>query len=161
MGTSQRDLREFLQRCADAAPGSSLCSLSAENILTRRLGSHAELCERLLGYIIAREKTGVFSQPSDFPDGQLPRPGEYAVLTDFLDRPRCLIRYEECAVIAFRDLGPEHIAIETPPMRDIAKFRAFHRNYWTPILEARGERFTEDMPIVYQRFTCLYPPVVD
>ena len=36
--------------------------------------------ERLIGYIIARDKTGVFSQPADFPGGQLPRPGDYAVL---------------------------------------------------------------------------------
>jgi uncharacterized protein YhfF len=153
------ELAGFLGRCA--AADASLRQLRAGEIATRRLGNNADLCERLLGYIIAREKTGVFSQPGDFPDGRLPRRGEHAVLVDFTDRPRALVRYEECAVLPFLAIGPGHVAIETPPMRDVEKFRAFHRNYWTPILAARGEQFDENMPIVFQRFTCLHPPVVD
>ena len=153
----RQDLAAFLDLCRAEIRDPGLQQLRADQVATRRIGNNAALCERLLGYIIAREKTGVFSQPADFPAGQLPRAGEYAVLTDFDDLPRCLIRYQECAVLPFHAVGPEHVAIETAPMRDVEKFRAFHRNYWTPILAARGEKFSEDMPIVFQRFTCLYP----
>lgn len=158
MNAKTHALAAFLEACRDTLGRDFPATLRPEGLATRRLGNTAALCERLIGYIIARDKTGVFSQPTDFPDGQLPRPGEFAVLADFDDRPRCLIRYDECEVLPFTAIGPEHVTIETPPMRDVAKFRAFHRNYWTPILEARGERFDENAPIVFQRFTCLYPP---
>jgi uncharacterized protein YhfF len=158
MNSKTASIAVFLDACRDALGRDFPAALRAEGLAMRRLGNTAALCERLIGYIIARDKTGVFSQPADFASGKLPQPGEYAVLIDFDDRPRCLVRYDECAVIPFSAIGPEHVAIETPALRDVVKFRAFHRNYWTPILEARGERFDEDAPVVFQRFTCLYPP---
>lgn len=146
-------MSEFILRCRAALPEEAV-SIACP---TRRLGRSAELCERLLGYIIAGEKTGVFSQPEDFPDGFLPRPGDHAVLTDFSDQPRCLIRYDECCLMPFSMVGPSHVAIETPALRDVDKWRQFHRNYWTPVFEARGQKFTDDLPLVFQRFTRLYP----
>lgn len=145
---------EFLSRCRAELPGEPIPA----DCPTRRLGRTAELCERLLGYIISRQKTGVFSQPEDFPGGVLPQPGEYAILVDCTDAPRCLVRYGECRLMAFRDVGPEHVAIETPALRDLEAWRRFHRGYWEPVLEARGHRFTEDQALVFQRFTCLHPP---
>jgi len=130
----------------------------ADALPTRRLGRTPELCERLNGYILARQKTGVFSQPEDFPDGRLPVPGEFAVLTNFSDEPRCLVRYDECQLMRFGDVGPAHLAIETPALRDLAAWRRFHRSYWEPVLAARGVAYSDDLPIVYQRFTVLYPP---
>lgn len=130
----------------------------AGHIATRRLGRTAELCERLNGYILARQKTGVFSQPEDFPDGRLPRAGELAVLVNYSDEPRCLVRYDECELMTLGAVGPRHVAIETPALRDLAAWRKFHRDYWAPVFAARGEALTDDVPIVYQRFTVLYPP---
>jgi len=132
--------------------------LDPASLPVRRFGRTPELCERLSGYVLARQKTGVFSQPEDFPAGRLPRPGEFAVLVNFSDEPRCLIRYDECYVLPVRDVGPEHVAVETAALRDVAAWRKFHRDYWTPVLAARGEEFTEDAPVVFQRFTALYPP---
>jgi uncharacterized protein YhfF len=80
------------------------------------------------------------------------------VLVNFSDEPRCLIRYDECAVMPFSQVGPEHTAVETAALRDLAAWRKFHRSYWEPVLAARGQAYTEDLPIVFQRFTVLYPP---
>lgn len=144
----------FLAECRNFLPA----GLEPERLPTRRIGRTAELCERLTGYVLARQKTGVFSQPEDFPDGHLPKAGDHAVLVNFSDEPRCLIRYEECEVMPFRDVGPEHTAVETAALRDLAAWRKFHRSYWEPVLAARGQAYTEDLPIVFQRFTVLYPP---
>ena len=144
----------FLAECRQLLPP----GMPADNLGTRRLGRTPELCARLNGYILARQKTGVFSQPEDFPDGRLPRAGELAVLVDFSDEPQCLIRYDECALLPLSAVGPEHVAVETAALRDVAAWRRFHRSYWEPVLAARGEAFSTDMPIVFQRFTVLYPP---
>jgi len=145
----------FLAECRRFLPPGT----RAETLGTRRLGRTPELCERLNGYILARQKTGVFSQPDDFPDGRLPQAGEFAVLVNFDDEPRCLIRYDECAVLPIGAVGPEHVAVETAALRDVAAWRKFHRGYWEPVFAARGQALTDDEPIVFQRFTVLYPPL--
>lgn len=134
-------------------PGVALQSLPV-----RRLGRTPELCERLNGYILAGQKTGVFSQPEDFPRG-MPGAGDLAVLVNFSDEPRCLIRYDECTVLRFDAVGAEHVLIETPALRDLTKWRKFHRDYWEPVLAERGIAYSGELPIVYQRFTVLYPPM--
>ncbi|MEQ1800362.1 MAG: ASCH domain-containing protein [Gammaproteobacteria bacterium] len=144
----------FLAECRKVLPSAVL----ADNLPTRRFGRTAELCERLTGYVLDRQKTGVFSQPEDFPDGRLPEAGDFAVLVNFSDEPRCLIRYDECTVLPVNQVGPEHVAVETAALRDVAAWRKFHRSYWEPVLAARGEAFSDDLPIVFQRFTVLYPP---
>jgi uncharacterized protein YhfF len=145
---------EFLVKCRRVLPPGVL----AEHLRTRRIGRTADLCERLTGFIIGRQKTGVFSQPEDFEDGRLPRAGEYAVLVDFSGEPRCLIRYDDCVVLPFSAVGPEHLAVETAALRDVAAWRKLHRDYWAPVFAARGAAFADDLPIVFQRFTVLYPP---
>jgi uncharacterized protein YhfF len=144
----------FWARCREALPELP----TGDPPPARRLGRTAELCERLNGYVITRSKTGVFSQLEDFPGGRLPRAGDLQILANFQGQPRCLVRYEECRVMPFSDVGPEHVAIETPALRDLEAWRRFHRGYWEPVLAARGESFREDQPLVFQRFTCLYPP---
>lgn len=144
---------EFMAGCRRALPAGT----NVESLRMRRIGRTAELCERLNGYVLARQKTGVFSQLEDFPGGRLPEAGDYAVLVNFSDEPRGLIRYDECTVLPFHAVGAEHVAVETAALRDVAAWRRFHRNYWEPVLVARGEAYSEDMPIVFQRFTVLYP----
>ncbi|MEO8444944.1 MAG: ASCH domain-containing protein [Gammaproteobacteria bacterium] len=145
---------EFLAGCQRVLPA----DVKAGELPTRSIGRTADLCERLSGYVVARQKTGVFSQPDDFPGGRLPRPGEYAVLVNFSGEPRCLVRYDECTVLPFHAVGPEHVEVETAALRTVAGWRKLHRDYWEPVLAARGESFSNDMPIVFQRFTALYPP---
>jgi uncharacterized protein YhfF len=144
----------FLAECRRFLPPGT----PAEGLVTRRLGRTPELCERLNGYILARQKTGVFSAPEDFEGGRLPRAGEFAVLVNFDDEPRCLIRYDECTVLPLGAVGPEHVAVETAALRDVTAWRRFHRGYWEPVFAARGQALTDEEPIVFQRFTVLYPP---
>jgi len=145
---------DFAAECRPFLPPGT----AADDLPTRRLGRTAGLCDRLTGYILARQKTGVFSQPEDFPAGGLPRPGDMAVLVNFSGEPRCLIRYDECELLSLGQVGPRHVAVETAALRDLAAWRKFHRDYWAPVFAARGEELTDDVPIVYQRFTVLYPP---
>ena len=145
----------FLAECRKVLPP----GVEPGRLVTRRMGRTAELCDRLTGYVLARQKTGVFSQPEDFPDGCLPSAGDYAVLVNFSDEPRCLIRYDECTVMPFGAVGPGHVAVETAALRDLAAWRKFHRSYWEPVLAARGQAHTDELPIVFQRFAVLYPPL--
>ena len=115
------------------------------------------LCEELLGLIARGEKTGAFSRPKELEaSGQMPVPGDYVILTDFAGEPRCLVRMVECRLTKFSDISAEQTACESPAARDPEVWRGFHRRYWTAMLAAEGDTFTEDMPVLFQRFKLLY-----
>jgi uncharacterized protein YhfF len=126
----------------------------------RRLGNTPAMSERLLGLIAAGQKTGLFSLPAD-PElrDRAPEAGDFVIFTDFAGRPGCLVRMEECRLIGFRDVGPELTRCETPAAREVSAWRRIHQRYWTPMLASWGMEFSEEMPVWYQKFRLLYPPL--
>lgn len=144
---------EFWARCKRALPGEPL----QERYVLRRLGNSHALCESLLGMLARGEKTGAFSRPEELAAaGLTPTAGDYVIFTDYEGNPRCLVRMDECRVMKFRDVGAPQTACESPAARDPEVWRGIHRGYWTPILAAEGREFSEDMPVLYQRFKALY-----
>ncbi len=147
------DIREFLARCRRALADETL----PDGCAVRRMGNAPAIGEILLRLVESGEKTGVFSRPQDLEAaGQTPRPGDYVVFTDHADRPRCLVRMEECCLLKFSEVGAEQTACESPAARDVEVWRGIHRRYWTPVLAAEGSSFTEDMPVLFQRFRLIY-----
>ena len=124
----------------------------------RRIGNAQKLSESLLGLITSGEKTGLFSNPDEIQ----PRPatGDIFVFTDFEGRPRCAVQLREARLIRFADVGPAETACESPAARDVAAWRDIHGRYWQRIREAEGGTFSEEMPLLFQRFEVIYaePP---
>lgn len=143
----------FWQKCREALGPSAL---PATGYRVRAIGKQREICELILKLIEQGDKTGTFSLTSDF-DGSLPSPGEYQILTDFEGEPRCVVRIEATEVLPFRNIGSEHTQTEGPDLRDVEAWKNLHRGYWTPLLQAQGQAFSEDLPVVFQRFTRVYP----
>jgi uncharacterized protein YhfF len=153
MGATMNAVPDFWARCKRALPREPL----GERFTVRRMGNSPAMCETLLQLITSGQKTGGFSRPEELEAaGLTPRSGDYVVLTDFAGAPRCLVQMEECVLLKFSEIGPEHTACESPAARDLDVWRGIHRGYWTPILEAEGRAFTDDLPVLFQRFRLLY-----
>ncbi len=152
---SQVDTRyeAFWQKCRHAL---GPAALPDGDYRVRAIGKQREICELILKLIEAGDKTGTFSLTSDF-EGTLPRPGEYQILTDFEGEPRCVVRIDATEVLPFRDIGSEHTQTEGPELREVGAWKTLHRGYWTPLLQAQGQAFSEELPVVFQRFTRVYP----
>jgi uncharacterized protein YhfF len=118
------------------------------------IGNTPQLSDSLLGLIASRQKTGLFSGSA--PEESQPRPGDCFVFTDCEGRPRCAVRMVECRVVRFMDVGPVETACESPAARDLAAWRDIHGRFWKRTLEAQGRSFSEDMPLLFQRFELLY-----
>lgn len=143
-------IENFWDRCrahlAPDDPGSSY--------RVRRIGNTQQLSDSLLGLITSGAKTGLFSNPDEIQ----PRPaaGDCFVFTDFEGRPRCVARLTEARLIRFADVGPAETACESPAARDVAAWRDIHGRYWRRIREAEGGSFSEEMPLLFQRFEVIY-----
>jgi len=120
----------------------------------RRIGNTPQLSNSLLGLITAGEKTGLFSNPDELQ----PRPaaGDIFIFTDCAGQPRCAVRLTESRVLRFADVGPAETACESPAARDPAAWRDIHGRHWRGICEAGGGTFSEEMPLLFQRFRLLY-----
>lgn len=147
------DEGEFWNRCRHALPG----ELLGDRYFLRRMGNAPAICETLLQLVASGQKTGVFSRPEELEAaGLTPRPGDYVVLTDFDGTPRCLVRIEECRLLRFCEVTAEQTACESPAARELHVWRGIHRRYWTPILKREGTDFSDDFPVLFQRFRLLY-----
>jgi uncharacterized protein YhfF len=145
--------RDFWERCRRALPDEPL----GERWVLRRMGNTPALCESLLGLIASGDKTGGFSRPEELAAaGLTPAVGDYVILTDYHGAPRCLVRMEECRLLKFGEIGAKETACESPAARDPEVWRGIHRGYWTPVLAAEGKAFSEDLPVLFQRFRLLY-----
>lgn len=151
--TDMQQSEEFWSRCGRARPDEQL----GERYSVRRIGNAPAICETLLGLITSGQKTGVFSRPDELAAaGLTPHAGDYVVLTDFNGKPRCLVQMQECRLLKFSEVRAEHTATESPAARDLETWRGIHRGYWTPMLAAEGIEFTEDLPVLFQRFRLVF-----
>lgn len=144
---------EFWGRCRRALPGEPL----GDRYALRRMGNAPAICETLLQLVASGQKTGLFSRPEELEAaGQTPVPGDYVVFTDFDGKPRCLVRMEECRLLRLREVTAEHTACESPAARELDVWRGIHRRYWTPILKSEGTEFSDELPVLFQRFRLLH-----
>ncbi len=88
----------------------------------------------------------------------LPRPGDHHIVTDWEGVAHCIIRTTEVTVVPFIDVTAEHAAAEGEGDGSLEAWRAIHWAYYHRELAGTAFVPTEQMPIVCERFTVIYPP---
>ena len=148
------NVEEFLDRAAEAgAP-----AMKSGRLVARRLGSTHEMCDLLLGLVLAEEKTCTYSLVRLLEEeGGLLAPGDRIVFLDADHEPRCLVELSECEQLAFNQVNERHTAGEGPAAREVKVWREIHAAYWGKWLESRGQEFHEEVPVMWQSFILLYP----
>jgi len=123
----------------------------------RRIGNSEALTELILGLIISGDKTGTFSLPRALKEaGVYPGVGDFVILTHFDGRPACLVRMQACELMPFAEIGPAELKSEGSGAREVKAWRTIHKAYWKPTLASWGESFSEDIPVLVQRFRLLH-----
>lgn len=148
-------LKAFLAECAAALPGTDV----GPTPRNRCIGWDLETSETICGLVIAGEKTGTFSVPwlhASHPDTK-PEIGDFVVLSNFGGEPRALLRTMALTLLTFGEIDASHTAMDGPGVRDLDVWRGVHTNYWNGLLKPLGREVVDDMPVIAERFACLYP----
>ncbi len=144
---------EFLHsgQAAEAAGGATYVSW--------HFGTGGQMANELVELVLDGRKRAtagaLWSYEHDGDD--LPRVGDYAVVTDGSDVPRCVIRTTEVAVVPFSEVSEEFAASEGEGDGSLAHWREGHWRFFTMDLAQFGRVPEADMPVVCERFELVYP----
>ena len=88
---------------------------------------------------------------------ELPRSGVYSVVLGRNDKAMCVIYTTRVYVIPFREVSEQHARREGEGDRSLAHWRRVHEEFFSTCMEKEGLAFSEDMNVVCEEFTMVYP----
>ena len=83
-------------------------------------------------------------------------PGFITIVLDGSDHPLCIIETIEVAVKFYSEVDEIFAFDEGEGDRSLAYWRAAHKDYFSRGLPKIGRQFSEDMPLVCERFKLIY-----
>jgi uncharacterized protein YhfF len=151
------DIARFLDLCRGALPHERI----GDHARPRCIGLNAETAAAILEIVAAGNKTGTFSLVWLHEKKPETRPyiAEQVVLCDYFGRPGILLVTTGLELVSWRDIGPQHTALDGPAMREVAAWRQVHWRLWSGQLAEVGLAASEDMPVCVERFRVVYPRV--
>lgn len=117
-------------------------------------GDDPATADKLAGEVANGTKTTTASLlwQYEVEDAPLPEQGDLAIVLDGRDQPRALIMTTEVKVTPFGQVDDEHAAGEGT---SLAEWRRIHEDM-ARAADDGGHPFSDDMPVVLERFELLY-----
>jgi uncharacterized protein YhfF len=122
---------------------------------------HFDLNERsaneLLELVLSGRKRATASSLYYFEKSnvKLPEPGDLSIVTDWNGTPRCVIRTEDVQILPFQDVTFELCKWEGED-DCLESWQIGHTRFFTEEGNEVGYRFSEEMPVVFEKFSCIY-----
>lgn len=88
---------------------------------------------------------------------QLPQPGDLSIVTRWNGEPLCVIETRSVVVMPFSQVDADFAATEGEGDGSLTFWREAHRAFFTRECARLGRTFTEQMPVVCERFERVYP----
>ena len=86
---------------------------------------------------------------------RLPEVGDYSIVTDWDNNPRCVIMTTSVQIIPFKDITYDICKLEGED-DNLESWRQGHKKFFTNDGQEVGYEFTEDMPVVFEEFKVVY-----
>jgi uncharacterized protein YhfF len=121
-------------------------------------GDSPEMADEL-GDLIARDiKTATCSALWEWEaEGKpIPQKGMVTIVLDGKREPLCIVETSEVTVHQFNEVGSDFARAEGEGDFSLEYWREAHRNFFSRTLPKIGREFSEDMPLVCERFQLIY-----
>jgi len=121
-------------------------------------GDGPKMADELGGLVLARRKTATCSALWELEAGgeQIAQTGEKSVILDGNDEPLCIIETTEVELRPFDGVDGRFAHEEGEGDRSLEYWRGAHRRFFSRTLPEIGHRFSENMPLVCERFRVIY-----
>jgi uncharacterized protein YhfF len=130
-----------------------------EEPTVERFGDSAGLADELLGLVLAGTKRATAGLVADFAaDGEpLPRIGGHWIVCDGAGHPRAVLRTTELRLGPLAGVDDAFAWDEGEGDRTRASWLADHLAYFTRTQRARGSDWSDDLEVVFERFSVVWP----
>jgi uncharacterized protein YhfF len=121
-------------------------------------GDDPEMADRLGRLVLDGRKTATCSALWELEaEGEpVARPGERSIILNGDDEPLCVIEATEVEVRRFDEVNRAFAREEGEGDLSLAYWREAHQRFFLRTLPGIGRRFSEDMPLVCERFRVIY-----
>lgn len=150
-------LNDFLKQYAAY---SGISEADALAIKRDKFGDSPEMADELLAPVLAGIKTATCSAVWEWEhDGEaIPYVGMLSVILDGKNEPACIIETTEVTIKKYNEVDPQFASDEGEGDRSLTYWRKAHEGFFTRTLPRIGKEFSEDMPLVCERFKVVYKP---
>ena len=121
-------------------------------------GDSPELMDELIQLVLEGKKTGTCGSLWEWEaEGKsLPQVGDLWVELDGSGKPVCITETVEVTIRNYNEVDAEFARDEGEGDLSLEYWREAHRNYFARVLRKIGKEFSEEMPLVCERFKLIY-----
>ncbi|SHI76124.1 ASCH domain-containing protein [Lutispora thermophila] len=87
---------------------------------------------------------------------ELPKVGDYSIITDWDGIAQCIVRTEKVDILPFKDVTAEFAALEGEGDKSLEYWRDCHWRYFSREIRPLGKEPSEDMLVVCEEFEVVY-----
>src|SRR5215213_10330115 len=121
-------------------------------------GDSPALADELGALIVQGTKTATCSALWEWEAERNPIPeaGQITIALDGRGEPLCIVETVEVTIRKYNEVDADFAREEGEGDLSLKYWRAAHRNYFSRVLPKIGKQFSEDMPLVCERFRVIY-----
>ena len=126
--------------------------------IAEAFGDNPDLAQELGLLVVDGIKSGTCSALWEWiaEGNPIPQPGLISIVLDGTKEPMCIIETTEVFICRFRDVDEDFAAAEGEGDHSLEYWRKAHFNFFSRVLPKIGKEFSEDMPLVCERFKVIY-----
>jgi uncharacterized protein YhfF len=121
-------------------------------------GDSPQLANELVQLLLIGKKTATCGSLWEWEDEgkPLPQAGDIWVEADGSGTPVCITETTEVTIRKYNEVDADFARAEGEGDRSLKYWRQAHKNYFSRTLPKIGREFSEDMPLVCERFKVIY-----
>lgn len=125
---------------------------------TDSFGDSPEMADELGALVLNGAKTATCSSLWEWEaEGEaLPKPGSLWIVLDGRGNPICITETVEVTIQKYNEVNAEFAHAEGEGDRSLMYWRQAHKNFFSRLLPTIDKTFSEDMPLVCERFRVIY-----
>ena len=151
--TQDSDVQRFWSAYASAE------QVPAASYTVFRFGDSDELAEKLVRLVLSGKKRATTSLLRDFTATHqpLPRPGDFGVVVDAQNEPRCIVRTTDVSVKLIREVDEAFAQDEGGGDCSLSWWQSSHARYFRRQGAREGFVFDDNSQVVLVRFELVWP----
>lgn len=154
---TKETVKAYWQKFLSTLPPDS--SHRSKTYIAEGWGDGPEMADELGALIAAGIKTATCSALWEWEaeGNPIPEEGYLTIALDGHGEPFCIVETIELSIRKYNEVDADFARAEGEGDLSLNYWREAHKNYFSRILHKIGKEFSEDMPLICERFRIIYP----